>query len=37
MLSLKLFPTDVYVRKDCEIDYKKLSKIILEKEKNRGF
>ena len=33
MLSLKLFPTDVYVRKDCEIDNKKLSKIILEKEK----
>ena len=33
MLSLKLFPTDVYVRTDCKIDYKKLSKIILEKEK----
>ena len=33
MLSLKLFPTDVYVREDCEIDNKKLSKIILEKEK----
>ena len=33
MLFLKLFPTDVYVRKDCKIDHKKLSKIILEKEK----
>ena len=33
MLSLKLFPTDVYVRDGCEIDNKKLSKIILEKEK----
>ena len=24
MLSFKLFPTNVYVREDCEIDYKKL-------------
>ena len=31
MLSLKLFPTDVYVRKDCKIDHKKLSKIISSK------
>ena len=36
MLSLKLFPTDVYVREDCEIDNKKLSKIILEKEKTEA-
>ena len=33
MICLKLFPTDIYVREDCDIDNKKLGKIIFEKEK----
>ena len=33
MLSLKLFPTDVYIQETKKIDNEKISKIILEKEK----
>ena len=33
MYLLNLFPTDVYIEKNNEIDNKKISKIILEKEK----